>query len=101
MDSRDMNKTLRAVLITLGDPRKLTGGYLYHRRMAELAPLCDARLSFASFPEWPFPVPAMAAWAVLRRAYRSRPHVLVVDSIAASFLGPWLSLARPHVPMVA
>ena len=33
-----MTRTLRAVLVTLGDPRRLTGGYLFHRRLAELAP---------------------------------------------------------------
>ena len=99
--AHDMNKTLRAVLVTLGDPGKLTGGYLYHHRMAGLAPLSNARLIFASFPERPFPLPALAAPAVLKRAYRLRPHVLVVDSIAASFLGPWFGLVRPRLPVVA
>jgi glycosyltransferase involved in cell wall biosynthesis len=90
---------LRAVLVTLGDPGKLTGGYLYHRRMSELAPLFGARLMLASFPERPFPLPALAAPAVLRRAYRLRPHVLVVDSIAAAFLGPWFGLVQPRIPV--
>jgi glycosyltransferase involved in cell wall biosynthesis len=89
------------VLVTLGDPGKLTGGYLYHRRMAALAPLSNARLMFTSFPERPFPLPALDAPAVLRRAYRLRPHVLVVDSIAAPYLGPWFGLVRPRLPVVA
>ena len=41
---------LTICLITLGDPATLTGGYRYHRRMAELAARNDARLTFASLP---------------------------------------------------
>ena len=35
-------------LVTLGSPEQLTGGYLYHRRMAEAAPDHDARVKFVS-----------------------------------------------------
>ncbi|MFL5735018.1 MAG: glycosyltransferase family 4 protein [Chloroflexia bacterium] len=92
---------LKALLITLGDPGKLTGGYLYHRRMAALAPRFDARLGFASFPDWPFPLPALAAPSVLGRANRLRPDVLVLDSIAAGYAGPWLNLRPPRAPLAA
>ena len=51
-----MTRTLLAALITLGDPGRLTGGYLYHRRLAELAPRHEARLDFVSFPDRPFPL---------------------------------------------
>src|SRR5690348_11158354 len=47
---------LRVVLITLGDPTQLTGGYLFHQRLAELAPRHNAELHFASFPPRPFPL---------------------------------------------
>lgn len=82
-------------MITLGDPGRLTGGYLYHRRLAELAPRHGARIVFVSFPDRPFPLPALRAPAVLRRAARLRPDALVLDSIAAAFLGPWLTLRPP------
>jgi glycosyltransferase involved in cell wall biosynthesis len=77
---------LTVSLVTLGDPGRLTGGYRYHRRMAELAPSCGARVEFVSFPEWPFPLPALAGPAVRRRA---GADVVVLDSIAAAFLAPW------------
>ena len=92
---------LSVSLITLGDPNTLTGGYLYHRRMVELAPRHDARLRFVSFPQRPFPLAALDAPGVLRRAQRAGADVLVLDSIAASFLGPWLTLRRPALPLVA
>ena len=57
-----MTRTLRAVLITLGDPTQLTGGYLFHQRLAQLAPAHAATLEFVSFPERPFP------WGIARRA---------------------------------
>jgi hypothetical protein len=54
-------------LITLGDPRRLSGGYLYHLRMAEAAQAHAARIRFLSFPEWTFPLAALRGQALLRR----------------------------------
>jgi glycosyltransferase involved in cell wall biosynthesis len=90
-----MTGTLTVSLVTLGDPGRLTGGYRYHRRMAELAPSCGATVEFVSFPDRPFPLPALAGPAVLRRA---RGDVLVLDSIAAALLSPWRP--RRQVPVV-
>jgi glycosyltransferase involved in cell wall biosynthesis len=86
-----MTRILTVSLVTLGDPGRLTGGYRYHRRMAELAPACGASVDFVSFPDRPFPLPALAGPAVLGQA---RADVLVLDSIAAAFLGPWLRRRR-------
>jgi glycosyltransferase involved in cell wall biosynthesis len=91
-----MTRILTVSLVTLGDPGRLTGGYRYHRRMAELAPDWDATVRFVSFPDRPFPLPVVAGPAVLRR---TRADVLVLDSIAAAFLGPWLP-RRPRTPLV-
>ena len=79
---------LRTSLITLGDPHRLTGGYLYHRRMAAAAGEHRASLRFESCPDVPFPFGALAARSVLRRACRD-VDVVVVDSIVAAFLAPW------------
>ena len=95
-----MTRTLVAALLTLGDPATLTGGYLFHRRLADLAPTQDARLVFVSFPERSFPLATLNAPGVLARALHLRPDVLVLDSIAAAFAGPWLALRPPRVPMV-
>ncbi len=102
---------LAVALVTLGDPGRLSGGYLYHRRMAELAPANHARVRFVSLPDRPFPLPALAGPAVLRQAGQLRParhgaavagraDVVVVDSIAAAFLGPWLARRRGGPPLV-
>ena len=96
-----MTRTLVVALLTLGDPGRLTGGYLYHRRLAELAPRFDARIEFVSFPERPFPLAALDAPAVLRQARARGAAALVVDSIIAAFLAPSLAVQRPGVPMVA
>jgi glycosyltransferase involved in cell wall biosynthesis len=93
-----MTRIVTVSLVTLGDPGRLTGGYRYHRRMAELAPSCGAAIRFVSFPERPFPLPALAGRAVLRQAHADA-DVVVLDSIAAAFLGPWLP-RRPPVPVV-
>lgn len=78
---------LAASLLTLGSPDQLTGGYLYHRRLAELAPAHGARIDLVPLPALPFPLPAAFGRGLLRRV-RDR-DVVVVDSIAAAYLAPW------------
>ncbi|MDQ3811056.1 MAG: glycosyltransferase family 4 protein [Chloroflexota bacterium] len=95
-----MTRTLTAALVTLGDPRTLSGGYLFHRRLAELAERHRARLSFVSFPQRPFPVASMDAPRVVAQVQRGGAEVLVLDSIAAAFLGPLLTVYRPGTPIV-
>ena len=77
-----MTRILTVSLVTLGDPGRQTGGYRYHRRMAELAPACGAEVRFVSFPDRPFPLPALAGPAVLRQTTAS--DVLALDSITPS-----------------
>lgn len=86
-------------LVTLGDPDTLTGGYLHHRRLAELAPRHGARLVFASFPAWAFPFPVLYGPRMVRVLSAQRADIVVLDSIAAAFLAPWLAAVR--VPVVA
>jgi glycosyltransferase involved in cell wall biosynthesis len=88
-------------LITLGDPGRLSGGYLYHLRMADAAPSHAARIRFLSFPEWPFPLAALQGAAVLRRSEKLEANALLLDSIAAAFAGPALALRRLGVPVIA
>src|ERR1700736_3443060 len=95
-----MTRTLSAVLITLGDPGRLTGGYLYHRRLAELAARHRARLDFVSISDRPFPLAIVDAPSVMQQVRRTGAAVLVLDSIAAAFCGPWFALREPPLPMV-
>jgi glycosyltransferase involved in cell wall biosynthesis len=98
-DDMDDAHVLTVSLVTLGDPGTMTGGYLYHRRIADLAPSFDARVGFVSVPAWRFPLPVAAGPTVLRSVVRQRPDALLLDSIAAAFLGPSL-WRRPPVPLV-
>jgi glycosyltransferase involved in cell wall biosynthesis len=91
---------LTVALLTLGDPATMTGGYLYHRRMAELAAAESARVEFVSFPRRRFPLPALSGAAVLRDVARLAPDVVLLDSIAAAFLAPWLPRRRLPAPLV-
>src|ERR687883_1246461 len=95
-----MTRTLVAALLTLGDPNTLSGGYLFHRRLADLAPEEEARLAFASFPVRPFPLAIADAPRVFRLPQVLAADVLVLDSIAAAFAGPFLSLRPPRAPLV-
>lgn len=89
-----MTEQLAVALVTLGDPRQLTGGYLFHRRLAAIAPLHQASVRFISCPQRPFPLAIVDAPALLRRCVTSLADIIVIDSIAAAFLGPWLALSR-------
>jgi glycosyltransferase involved in cell wall biosynthesis len=87
-------------LVTLGDPRRLSGGYLYHLRMADAAPAHGARIVFQSFPEWPFPLAALRGPALFRRLEELRASAVLLDSIAAAFAGPALATRRLGVPVI-
>lgn len=96
---RTASDRLSISLVTLGDPDTLTGGYLFHRRLAELAPRYGAQMTFASVPPWPFPFPLLSAPRILRLLSGQRADVVVMDSIAVAFLAP--CMAAVDVPMVA
>lgn len=85
-------------MITLGEPDTLTGGYLYHRRMAEAAPAWGVELSFVSFPQRRFPLAALSGPAVVRGV--GRADAVILDSIAACFAAPWLGRLPAHIPVV-
>jgi glycosyltransferase involved in cell wall biosynthesis len=95
-----MTRTLVVALLTLGDPRRLTGGYLFHRRIAELAPRHGARIAFVSFPDRPFPLATLDAPRLLRRAHATGARALVLDSICAAFAGPPLAVWPPRLPLI-
>ena len=87
----------RVTLLTLGDPGRITGGYLFHRRLAERAPDHGAEMRFVSIPDVPLPW-ATAAGPVWLLAHATRSaDVLVLDSIAASAAAPWLGLVKAPV----
>jgi glycosyltransferase involved in cell wall biosynthesis len=88
-------------LLTVGDPGRLTGGNLYHRRMAEAAPRHGARIVWLSFPRRPLPLATASGPGLLRRASAQGAHVLLLDSIAAAVAAPWLGLRRPALPLAA
>ena len=90
---------LRAALITLGDPLTLTGGYLFHRRLAELAPRHDASIEFVSVPDRPFPIGLLDADSIVVRLRELTPDVIVLDSIAAAFFA-FARFERPVVGML-
>ncbi len=87
-------------LVTLGSPDQMTGGYLYHRRLADAAHNYAAEMDFASFPAGRFLASARRAGDVMARARSGTPDVIVIDSIAAGLLAPWLRAHRLEVPMV-
>jgi glycosyltransferase involved in cell wall biosynthesis len=97
-----VTRILSISLVTVGDPGTLTGGYLYHRRLAQMAPAHSARIEFISLPARTFPAPVLDARTVRRRSAAQGAAVLVLDSIAAAYLAPWLRApSRFGVPVVA
>ncbi len=85
---------LTIALVTLGDPKTLTGGYLYHWRVAELAPRHGAQIKFVSFPSWPFPLPLLRGGKVLEEVRRCGAQAILLDSICTAYLAPWLAIGQ-------
>jgi glycosyltransferase involved in cell wall biosynthesis len=88
-------------LVTLGSPDQVTGGYLYHRRLADAASGHSVEIVFVSFPYGPFLTSALRAGEVIARARSRGADLIVVDSIAAWLLAPWLATHELDLPMVA
>lgn len=88
-------------LLTAGSPDRMTGGHLFHRRLAERAAAHDIEFAFVSIKPLPLP------WAILtgpwwRKAPALRDaDVVVLDSLAAAEAAPWLvGLQAPVIGML-
>jgi glycosyltransferase involved in cell wall biosynthesis len=88
----------RVTLLTVGDPGRVTGGYLFHRRLADRASWHGASMTFVSIPSVPLPWAILSGPSWLRDPATRAADVLVLDSIAASAAAPWIS--RVSVPVV-
>jgi glycosyltransferase involved in cell wall biosynthesis len=75
-------------LVTRGSPAQVTGGHLFHQRMAEAAPARDARVEFLSASGW-------------RNPWRGARGVVLIDSITAWSAAPWMALGRHRGPFAA
>ena len=84
-------------LLTVGDPDRVTGGYLFHRRLADRAPRHGAEMRFASIPDVPLPWAIATGLGWLRAPATRTADVLVLDSLAATAAAPWLSHVAPPV----
>jgi glycosyltransferase involved in cell wall biosynthesis len=99
VNDSDSATDLRLALVTLGDPNQQTGGYRYHRMMAEVAPSHGAHIRFASIPTaWPAGVAAAASTV---RGAADRSDGILLDSIVAASAAPWVGTVRaPFVAVV-
>lgn len=86
-DATGPDPGLVVTIITKGSPEQLTGGYLFHRRLAEAGPANDARVEFVSA------VPGRDPLAPAR-------GVSVVDSIVAWCVTPWMWRHRRPVAAI-
>jgi glycosyltransferase involved in cell wall biosynthesis len=96
-----MSENLRLSLITVGDPTRLTGGFLYHHRVRQKAPLMRGEIEVLSLPDLRFPLPILGLPRILWSLYRSPPDVVLLDSLAAAFVAPALPLVAQHTPILA
>jgi glycosyltransferase involved in cell wall biosynthesis len=95
-----MVEGMQVTIVTEGDPDRMSGGFLYHRRVADRAGDHGASVRFASVPQRPFPLAVVDGPAVMRTAVAGA-DVVVVDSLASNTLGPWLAVGLGRrVPIV-
>jgi glycosyltransferase involved in cell wall biosynthesis len=88
---------LRVTFVTEGDPDRMSGGSLYHRRLRDLATGEGATVRFVSVPTRRFPLAVVDGRSVLRDA-AADADVVVVDSLASNTLGPWLAARHRQLP---
>jgi glycosyltransferase involved in cell wall biosynthesis len=95
--ARQFMTPTRVALLTVGDPGRVTGGYLFHRRLADRASEYGAEMRFVSIPDLPLPWATATGPAWLRARATRTTDVLVLDSIAASAAAPWLGRVRAPI----
>ena len=78
----------QVTFLTVGDPGRMTGGYLFHRRLAERAPVNGADITFVSIPDLALPWAVAAGPAWLRTPAMRTADVVVLDSLAATAAAP-------------
>jgi glycosyltransferase involved in cell wall biosynthesis len=78
-----MTRTLPLLLVTLGDPRRLSGGYLYHLRLADAAAGHGFAIRFAALADHPSPRAVREARRLVLEGEAEVAAVLL-DSIAAA-----------------
>src|SRR5438093_8323108 len=91
-------RMLEVCLVTLGSPQQLTGGYLYHLRMAERAGQFGADLTFVSVAEGGWARQVASGVRAMRTARAG--DVIVVDSIVAAPVAVSPAWSRPLAAMV-
>lgn len=89
----------RITLVTEGDADRISGGYLYQRRVLERAGAHGIETRVVAVPARRFPLALVDGPRVLRAAARDA-DVVVVDSLASNTLGPWIALGLLRRPMV-
>src|SRR5437660_3282757 len=89
---------LHVTLLTEGDPGQLTGGYLYQQRMAAAAQAQKCALNFVSLRRRSLTPAILEAGRLLRDLPRS--DALVIDSIVAAALAPWMRQLARHLPTI-
>jgi glycosyltransferase involved in cell wall biosynthesis len=87
----------RLALLTQGDPHRVTGGFLFHLRLAQRARQHDVQMAFVSIPDTPLPRAMAAGSAWLKHPVIQRADVVVLDSIAAAAAAPWLQRVRAPI----
>lgn len=98
---RAERRPLRIAFVTVGDPARLTGGYLYHRevfaRLRALGATVDEVVASPAGLD-----AQLAAVEELGRSFDPAPYdAVVVDALARAACAPWLDRWRGARPLVA
>jgi glycosyltransferase involved in cell wall biosynthesis len=92
---------MRVAFLTVGDPRRQTGGYFYHHEV--FARLRTSGVAVDEIIAAPANLEAqLQAAPALGRGFDPRPYdVVVVDALARAVCAPWLDAWRLRRPLVA
>jgi glycosyltransferase involved in cell wall biosynthesis len=89
--SNGMRRRGEIVLVTSGDPRRLTGGHLYNRRMLAALHAHGRPVRQIVIPDCPlFPTIVWLRFALMRQ----RPLLVIVDSISVGTVAPLVGWMR-------
>lgn len=93
---------MRSLVLTSGDPERLTGGYLYLRQMKKhLGRLGDETVT-VSLPSFPRPYLLTSTLYAVLAILKTRPDIVIVDAgVAGPAVAPMLIIRRFLPPVVS
>ncbi len=97
----DRSPGMRIAFLTVGDPNRLTGGYLYHREVFRRWRAAGHQLDEIVLSEAAISAQLAVAPTAVERIEVERYDTIMIDALARAAVAPWIDHWRARRPLIA